>query len=138
MDTAINGFHHVKLPVADLARSRDWYARVLGLQTRIEFAESGVLMGVAMRDADGTYRPGPAPRPGHARPPWPDSTRSPCASPHRLPWTRGSNAWRTSASRTAESSPGMSGRVLVGLHDPDGIEVRLYLPVEAEPEGEQR
>ena len=30
MDTAINGFHHVKLPVADLARSRDWYARVLG------------------------------------------------------------------------------------------------------------
>ena len=54
MDTAINGFHHVKLPVADLARSRDWYARVLGLQTHIEFAEGGVLMGVAMRDADGS------------------------------------------------------------------------------------
>ena len=45
MDTAINGFHHVKLPIADLARSRDWYARVLGLQTHIEFAEGGVLMG---------------------------------------------------------------------------------------------
>ena len=30
MDAAISGFHHVKLPVADLARSRDWYARVLG------------------------------------------------------------------------------------------------------------
>ena len=54
MDTAINGFHHVKLPVADLARSREWYARVLGLQTHIEFAEGGVLMGVAMRDADGS------------------------------------------------------------------------------------
>src|SRR6266705_4060322 len=54
MDTAINGFPHVKLPVADLARSRDWYARVLGLHTHIEFVEGGVLMGVAMRDPDGS------------------------------------------------------------------------------------
>src|SRR3989442_15793677 len=95
MDTAINGFHHVKLPVTDLARSRDWYARVLGLQTHIEFVEGGVLMGVAMRDPDDSIglalRHDPP-----ARPPWPGSTRSPCAYPRRLPWQRGSNAWRTS------------------------------------------
>jgi catechol-2,3-dioxygenase len=48
MDTAIDGFHHIKLPVADLARSREWYARVLGLQTHIEFTENGVLMGAGM------------------------------------------------------------------------------------------
>jgi catechol 2,3-dioxygenase-like lactoylglutathione lyase family enzyme len=81
MDTAVNGFHHVKLPVADLARSRDWYARVLGLQTHIEFVEEGELMGVAMCDPAGTID---------------------LALP---PWTRGSNAWRTSASPTAGSPP---------------------------------
>ena len=37
----ISGFHHVKLPVADVARSRDWYGRVLGFEVALEFIEDG-------------------------------------------------------------------------------------------------
>src|SRR4029453_4454529 len=43
--TVLSGFHHVKLPVSDVVRSRDWYTRVLGFTTDIEFVEDGVLMG---------------------------------------------------------------------------------------------
>ncbi len=51
---ALSGFHHVKLPVGDVVRSRDWYQAVLGLDVDIEFVEDGVLMGVALRDPTGT------------------------------------------------------------------------------------
>ena len=50
----LSGFHHVKLPVGDVVRSRDWYQAVLGLAVDIEFVEDGVLMGVALRDPSGT------------------------------------------------------------------------------------
>ena len=32
----MRGFHHVKLPVSDVAASRDWYQRVLGFRVDIE------------------------------------------------------------------------------------------------------
>ncbi len=37
----LNGFHHVKLPVSDVARSRDWYGEVMGLRVDLEFVEDG-------------------------------------------------------------------------------------------------
>jgi catechol 2,3-dioxygenase-like lactoylglutathione lyase family enzyme len=41
------GIHHVKYPVSDLARSRDWYERVLGLKVSIDFPDAdGVVRGV--------------------------------------------------------------------------------------------
>jgi catechol 2,3-dioxygenase-like lactoylglutathione lyase family enzyme len=43
------GFHHVKIPVSDAPRSRDWYCQVLGFAQEIEFVEDGVLAGVALR-----------------------------------------------------------------------------------------
>jgi catechol 2,3-dioxygenase-like lactoylglutathione lyase family enzyme len=46
--------HHVKLPVGDVRRSRDWYQAVLGLAVNLEFVENGVLMGVALRNPTGT------------------------------------------------------------------------------------
>src|SRR5919199_592715 len=45
---SLSGFHHVKLPVSDVDRSRQWYERTLGLTTDIEFIEDGVLQGVAL------------------------------------------------------------------------------------------
>ena len=61
--------------------------------------------------------------------------RSSCpARPARPPWTPGSSAWTTSASRTSRIITGHAGRVLIGLHDPDGIKVRLYLPAKRKPE----
>ena len=43
------GIHHVKMPVTDLDRSRDWYGRVLGFKVTHEFpdAADGVVRGVA-------------------------------------------------------------------------------------------
>src|SRR3954452_14439840 len=51
---AVDGFHHVKLPVSDLARTRDWYERVLGFAVDIEFVEDGVVTGLALTDPDKT------------------------------------------------------------------------------------
>jgi catechol 2,3-dioxygenase-like lactoylglutathione lyase family enzyme len=41
------GIHHVKIPVADLARSRTWYERVFGFRATWEFPEAdGATRGV--------------------------------------------------------------------------------------------
>jgi len=43
----VEGIHHIKLPVSDLARSREWYERVLGLKVELEFPDhDGVVRGV--------------------------------------------------------------------------------------------
>jgi len=136
MDTSLDGFHHVKVPVADLPRSRDWYARVLGLRTHIEFAESGVVMGVAMRDPgrtlDAALRHDPA--------------RAAALSGFdlvalRVPTQAALDAWQQRLEDLGEPHGGIvtghAGRVLTGLHDPDGIEVRLYMSAEEKLEGEQ-
>jgi catechol 2,3-dioxygenase-like lactoylglutathione lyase family enzyme len=46
------GLHHVKLPVSDVASSRDWYARAFGFRPRLEFHEDGALRGVALHQPD--------------------------------------------------------------------------------------
>ncbi|NUT20936.1 MAG: VOC family protein [Hamadaea sp.] len=44
----LSGIHHIKIPVTDLTRSVDWYSRVFGFRTTIEFPEAdGVVRGVA-------------------------------------------------------------------------------------------
>jgi catechol 2,3-dioxygenase-like lactoylglutathione lyase family enzyme len=45
----VSGLHHVKLPVTDVARSRDWYERAFGFVRHLEFHEQGRLCGVALR-----------------------------------------------------------------------------------------
>src|SRR5258705_8043594 len=47
------GIHHLKLPVTDLARSREWYQSRLGYQVQIEFVEQGRLMGYALTHPNG-------------------------------------------------------------------------------------
>ena len=57
MDTsqapALAGIHHLKLPVTDLERSREWYLSRLGYQVQIEFVEQGRLMGYALSHPNG-------------------------------------------------------------------------------------
>jgi catechol 2,3-dioxygenase-like lactoylglutathione lyase family enzyme len=49
-DVRFTGIHHVKLPVSDVARSREWYARVLGYTVDREFPdEDGIVRGVGGR-----------------------------------------------------------------------------------------
>jgi len=49
-DVSFTGIHHVKLPVSDLERSRQWYERVLGYIVDREFQDDdGVVRGVGGR-----------------------------------------------------------------------------------------
>lgn len=49
-DVGFTGIHHIKLPVSDLARSREWYERVLAYSVDREFPDGdGVVRGVAVR-----------------------------------------------------------------------------------------
>ena len=45
---AVVGYHHIKVPVSDVARSRQWYVCALGFEPELEFAEDGALRGVAL------------------------------------------------------------------------------------------
>ena len=47
------GVHHVKLPVTDLARSREWYRTRLGYRVQIEFFEQGRVMGYVLEHPNG-------------------------------------------------------------------------------------
>lgn len=103
--TALNGFHHVKLPVSDLARTRDWYERVLGFTVDIEFVEDGVVTGLALAGFD--------------------------AVSLRVPTREGVKEWRARLDELGERHGALmsghrGGTVLVGLRDPDGLEIRLY------------
>ncbi len=122
----LSGFHHVKLPVADLGRSRDWYTSVLGLRVEIEFVEDGVLHGLALADANG--RLGLALRL--------DPVRAAALAGFdpvalQVPERDDVEAWRARLDDLGQPHGGVvtghrGGSVLVGLHDPDGIEIRLY------------
>lgn len=51
----ILGVHHVKVPVVNLARSREWYERLFGVEALIEFPdEDGVVRGVAYPPLNGS------------------------------------------------------------------------------------
>jgi catechol 2,3-dioxygenase-like lactoylglutathione lyase family enzyme len=123
---ALSGIHHVKLPVSDLARSRAWYESVLGFTVDIEFVEEGVLRGLALTD------PGRSIALALRR----DPVRAaalvgfdPLAI--LVPTRDEVLAWRAHLDALGRPHGGVvtghrGGSVLVGLHDPDGLEIRLY------------
>jgi catechol 2,3-dioxygenase-like lactoylglutathione lyase family enzyme len=50
----IIGLHHAKIPVSDLARSREWFESLLGLETELEFHDDdGTVRGVAYSPVGG-------------------------------------------------------------------------------------
>lgn len=120
------GIHHVKLPVSDLARSRAWYHRVLEFETVIEFVEDGVVHGVALqRDGCQSHL---------ALRHDPDRARALAgfdAVALLVPSRDDVDRWSARLDDLGEPHGGVvrghhGGAVLVGLHDPDGIEIRLY------------
>jgi catechol 2,3-dioxygenase-like lactoylglutathione lyase family enzyme len=123
---SITGFHHVKLPVGDVVRSRDWYQRVLGFEVSIEFVEEGVLRGV------GLAHPGAAAQIALREDPERAKAMSGFDALALLVPTREDvRTWKARLDEAAEPHGGIvtghnGGAVLVGLHDPDGIEIRLY------------
>jgi catechol 2,3-dioxygenase-like lactoylglutathione lyase family enzyme len=124
--TTLRGFHHVKVPVSDVESSRTWYERALGLETVIEFTEAGELMGVALQDPSTSVQIALRL----------DAERSAAlAGFDPLALLVGSRedvaAWQARLDELGVVHGGIveghgGGSVLVGLHDPDGIEVRIY------------
>ena len=122
----ISGIHHVKLPVSDLARSRSWYEKVLGFEVTTEFSEGGQVFGVALR-RDGC-------QPQIALRQDPERARALSgfdAVALLVPTREEVHAWKAALDEAGEPHRGLvtghrGGTVLVGLRDPDGIEVRLY------------
>lgn len=133
MTTAVDGFHHVKLPVTDVQRSREWYARVLDLSTRLEFVEEGILMGVALQDGAHSLQLALRQDPDRAKA---MSGFDPIAI--AVPTIALLESWRAKLDTLGESHNGIvrghAGHALVGLHDPDGIEIRFYTEAPVEPQ----
>jgi len=42
------GLHHVRVPVSDVIRSRDWYCDVLGFECRLVFEDEDRVVGVVL------------------------------------------------------------------------------------------
>lgn len=122
----LSGIHHVKLPVTDVQRSRDWYTTVLGLRVDIEFTEDGVVRGLALSDPAGTLSLALRHDPVRAA-----AMAGFDALALRVPSREDVPAWVARLDELGQKHGGAvtghrGGSVLVGLHDPDGIEIRLY------------
>lgn len=120
----ILGIHHVKYPVSDIERSRDWYERVFGMTTSVEFREDGTLMGVFLGEMGG---------------PCPISLRQ---APEHAGGLSGFDviAWLVEDKASVETwaawldelgiehSPVIEAGIgwILNFEDPDGIQIRLY------------
>jgi catechol 2,3-dioxygenase-like lactoylglutathione lyase family enzyme len=121
----LDGVHHVKLPVRDLARSREWYESRLGYEAAVEFVEKGTLMGIAMRHPNG----------GPAFALRLDPARAEAAAGFDyfaigVPSQQAIEELAACLTALGESHAGVhlatNGWILPELHDPDGHEVRFY------------
>jgi catechol 2,3-dioxygenase-like lactoylglutathione lyase family enzyme len=119
------GVHHLKLPVTDLTRSREWYRSRLGYQVQAEFVEQGQLMGLALRHPRG----GPV----LALRLDPDRARAAAGFDYfsiGVPDHGSINQLATRLTALGEEHAGVHwasiGWILPYLHDPDGHEIRFY------------
>jgi catechol 2,3-dioxygenase-like lactoylglutathione lyase family enzyme len=122
---ALAGIHHLKLPVTDLARSREWYQSRLGYQVQIEFVEQGRLMGYGLTHPNGGPELGLRLDPERAR--------AAAGFDYFAIGVPGKEAIDQLAARLTalgEQHAGVHwasiGWILPELHDPDGHEVRFY------------
>lgn len=124
-DAPLRGIFAVKLPVSDLARSREWYGRVFGFKAEFEFPDQdGVVRGVGGR------LPGVSAYVGLRE----DSEVAAAVSGFNLLNVAVDD--RAAVERWAvhldelgvEHSPVIDATVgwMIVLHDPDGIELHIY------------
>jgi catechol 2,3-dioxygenase-like lactoylglutathione lyase family enzyme len=119
------GIHHLKLPVTDLTRSREWYQSRLGYQVEAEFVEQGQLMGVALRHPRGGPRLALRLDPGRAR-----AAAGFDYFSIGVPDREAMDELATRLTALGEEHVGVHGAsigwILPYLHDPDGHEIRFY------------
>jgi catechol 2,3-dioxygenase-like lactoylglutathione lyase family enzyme len=131
---ALDGIHHLKLPVRDLDRSQAWYQERFGYEVLIDFVEEGVRMGVSMQHPNG------GPDLALRR----DPARAEAAAGFDyfaigVPGKEAIDALAAKLDGHGDPHDGVHrtpvGWVLLGLKDPDGHDVRFYtVPLEL-PEG---
>lgn len=133
----LDGIHHLKLPVSDLDKSLDWYTTNLGYELAVNFVEQGVRMGLSMDHPGGG--------PELALRLDPDRSAAAAGFDYFSIGVPGQEAIEALASHLTERGVEHNGVirtpvgwVLVGVHDPDGHELRFYtVPLEL-PEGMPR
>jgi catechol 2,3-dioxygenase-like lactoylglutathione lyase family enzyme len=132
---ALDGIHHLKLPVRDLERSLAWYQERLGYEVMHEFVEDGVRMGIAMTHPNGG--------PDLAIRLDADRARAAAGFDYFAIGVPGREAIESLARAFADRGDEHEGVlrtpvgwVLLGVQDPDGHAVRFYtVPLELPPEG---
>jgi catechol 2,3-dioxygenase-like lactoylglutathione lyase family enzyme len=120
-----DGVHHLKLPVRDLDRSREWFQSRLGYATAMEFREDGRVMGLALNHPAGGPRLALRLDPAKAA-----STAGFDFFSIGVPTKAALDALSARLTRLGETHSGVQvaslGWTLPGLLDPDGHEIRFY------------
>lgn len=132
---ALEGIHHLKLPVRDLERSLAWYQDRLGYVVLHEFVEDGVRMGISMTHPNGG--------PDFAIRLDPERAGAAAGFDYfaiGVPGREAIEALAAAFTERGDHHDGVQrtpvGWVLLGLHDPDGHAVRFYtVPLELPPAG---
>lgn len=122
---SLDGVHHLKLPVADLDRTADWYSTRLGYRPMIRFTNGGQDTGLVMvHDAGG-------PMLSFVRDP--ERAERAAGFDYFSVAVRDKEALDVLAARLealGEKNAGVHfatiGWILPDTHDPDGHEVRFY------------
>jgi catechol 2,3-dioxygenase-like lactoylglutathione lyase family enzyme len=122
---ALAGIHHLKLPVTDLASSREWYQSRLGYQVQMEFVEQGRLMGYGLAHPNGGPPLGLRLNPERAR-----AAAGFDYFAIGVPDKGAIDQLAARLTALGEQHAGVHwasiGWILPELHDPDGHEVRFY------------
>lgn len=131
---ALDGVHHLKLPVSDIEKSCAWYHEHLGYEVVMRFVEDEVLMGLALAHPNGG--------PDFALRLNPELAAVAAGFDYFSIGVPGEQAIKALAEHlTAQGVPHDGvvrtpvGWVLLGVKDPDGHEVRFYtVPLELPPD----
>jgi catechol 2,3-dioxygenase-like lactoylglutathione lyase family enzyme len=122
---SLDGIHHVKLPVADLDRTAEWYSSRLGYRPLIRFTKHGSDTGLVMSHPDG----GPMLSFVHD----PDRAARVAGFDYFSIGVRDRATLEAISTRLAafgDANAGIHfatiGWILPDTHDPDGHEVRFY------------
>lgn len=125
MIPTLDGVHHLKLPVADLDRSIEWYRGRLGYQVVIVFRDNGERTGVSMAHPRGGPLFGLVHSPGKAQ-----TAAGFDYFSIGVADRAGLVALAEHLTALGEQHAGVhfatEGWILPMLHDPDGHEIRFY------------